>query len=511
MTESFDRSKTLQAISERGSDPWDLLIIGGGATGVGVALDAATRGLDTVLLERGDFGIGTSSRSTKLVHGGVRYLRQGNITLVRDALRERALLRINAPHLVSDQPFLIPCESRLKQWYYGFGLKMYDLLASGDQFGRSRMLNQQMARELGQGIKAERLAGGVIYHDGQFDDSRLLIDMARLAAAKGAHLVNHCEVEQILHGASGQVEGAAALDRLQEQRLAINARVVVNAAGPFCDSVRQLDQPDVQPMVASSQGVHLVFDRSFYPADVAMMVPETDDGRVIFVVPWHDHVIVGTTDTAIKQPVIEPKAQSVEIDFLLETVSRYLEKTPTQDDILSVFAGIRPLVKGDPSARTASLSRDHVIRASDSGMLTITGGKWTTVRKMAEDCVDHVLKQAGQEKRACVTKTLSIPPPDQTLIEQIEADDPSLAETLHPDLDLTGSRVAWATRYEMAMCVQDLLARRHRALFLNARATQAVAPRVAEIMAVELGRDQQWQAQQVSEMESLTIRYLPGD
>lgn len=511
MSESLIRSTALQAIAERGSEPWDLLVIGGGATGVGVALDAATRGLETVLLERGDFGIGTSSRSTKLVHGGVRYLRQGNITLVRDALRERALLRVNAPHLVSDQPFLIPCESRLKQWYYGLGLKMYDLLASGDQFGRSRMLGQQKARELGQGIKAERLHAGVVYHDGQFDDSRLLIDMARLAAAKGAHLLNYCEVEQIMHGSSGQVEGAAALDGLQGERLAISARVVVNAAGPFCDSIRQLDQPDVEPMVASSQGVHLVFDRSFYPAEVAMMVPETDDGRVIFVVPWHDHVIVGTTDTAIKQPVIEPKAQSGEIEFLLETVSRYLQKTPTHDDILSVFTGIRPLVKGDPSARTASLSRDHVIRASDSGMLTITGGKWTTVRKMAEDCVDRVLKQGGQEKRACVTKTLSILPPDKDFIKRIEADDPSLAEALHPDLDLTGAMVVWATRYEMAMSVQDVLARRHRALFLNARATREVAPRVAEIMAAELGQDQQWQSTQVSDIESLTRRYLPGE
>ena len=403
----MSRDDSIRRLRQR-TTPWDIVVIGGGATGVGVALDAASRGLDVLLLEQSDFGKGTSSRSTKLVHGGVRYLRQGNITLVRDALRERTLLRNNAPHLVHDMPFLIPCRNLWQRFFYGVGLKVYDFLAVRNSFGRSHGVSSDAATKIVPGLRRERLSGGVVYHDGQFDDARLLLNMARTAHDHGACLLNYAAVTELIKSDVGKITAVTAVDQETAETFEISARCVINAAGPFCDSVRQLDDANCEKMIATSQGVHLVLPRSFLPGQTAMIVPKTSDGRVIFIIPWHDHAIVGTTDTPIPEATLEPSPKQDEIQFLLQTTAEYLATPPRIEDVLSVFTGIRPLVKGDKSARTASLSRDHVIRVSPAGLITITGGKWTTVRKMAEDCVDRAVKETGLAARECNTQSLKL-------------------------------------------------------------------------------------------------------
>ena len=507
MTGTLDRSSCLDEIRIR-DEPWDLVIIGGGATGIGVALDAASRGLSVVLVERFDFGSGTSSRSTKLVHGGVRYLKQGNITLVRDALRERSLLRDNAPHQVHDKSFLIPCQSIWQWFFYGIGLKLYDLLATGDQFGRSRWISAKQTSQIGPAIRPDKMKRAILYHDGQFDDARLLIDMARTAREHNACMVNYVSAIGLIKNDAGRVTGVHLEDTETGETIDVSASLVINAAGPFCDEVRRLDQPNGQPMVAASQGVHLVLPRSFYPSDNAMIVPKTSDGRVIFIVPWHDHAIVGTTDTAIPKAVAEPVAQTEEIRFLIETASQYLQRPLSIGDVLSVFTGIRPLVKGDPSARTASLSRDHVIQVSDSKLLTITGGKWTTVRKMAEDCVDRAIETASLGSRSCQTKTLRILDSGRGR-QELEREHPELAEPVHESLPFRRSHVVWAVRSEMARTAEDVLARRTRALFLNARAAVECAPKVIEWMSQELDADSTWKDQQLQRFTETAKCYLP--
>jgi glycerol-3-phosphate dehydrogenase len=517
------RNDAIERLRAR-TTPWDLVVIGGGATGIGIALDAASRDLDVLLLEQSDFGKGTSSRSTKLVHGGVRYLRQGNITLVRDALRERTLLRNNAPHLVHDMPFLIPCRSLWQRFFYGVGLKVYDFLAVRNSFGRSGGVSADEAIRLVPVLRREGLSGGVVYHDGQFDDARLLLNMARTAHDHGACLLNYMAVEGLTKNSDGRIIGVQARDHETSESTSIEARCVVNAAGPFCDSVRQLDDSNCEPMIAPSQGVHIVLPRTLFPGDVAMIVPKTPDGRVIFIIPWHDHAIVGTTDTPIPTATLEPSPKSDEIQFLLETAAAYLARPPAIEDVLSVFTGIRPLVKGDKSARTASLSRDHVIRVSPAGLLTIAGGKWTTVRKMSEDCVDRVIQETGLTAGKCKTESLSIHAAteqpalddprafygaDLQAILELESETPELGQPLSESLSIRKSDIIWATRNEMARTVDDVLARRTRSLFLNARATLAIAPEVARLMATELGQDESWIHDQLQSFEAVAQSYLP--
>lgn len=518
----LSRDESVHQIRHR-TDPWDMVVIGGGATGIGVALDAASRGLSVVLVEQSDFGKGTSSRSTKLVHGGVRYLEQGNITLVRDALRERTMLRNNAPHLVHDMPFLIPCHSWWQRFFFGVGLKFYDFLAVRNSFGRSHGVSKNTATDRIPTLRTDGLRGGVVYHDGQFDDARLLINMARTAKDLGACLVNYMAATSMTKDDRGKIVGVVVKDAETGEEFDLHARCVINAAGPFCDAVRQLDDPKSESMIAPSQGVHLVLPREFFPGETALIVPKTSDGRVIFIIPWHDHVIVGTTDTAIPESVLEPVPQDDEIEFLLKTTGDYLVKQPTLDDVLSVYTGIRPLVKGDKSARTASLSRDHVIRIAPSGMVTIAGGKWTTVRKMAEDCVDRATESVGLKCDPCATKnqklhgftTESIEDDrafygaDLVAIEQLETEIPALAEPLDESLSIRGSDVVWATRKEMARTVEDVLARRTRSLVLNSRAAVRIAPKVAQLMADELEQDDQWCADQLEEFRTVATNYLP--
>ncbi len=487
------------------------------------ALDAAARGYDVLLLEQADFGKGTSSRSTKLVHGGVRYLEQGNISLVMEALKERGLLRQNAPHLVSDLAFVVPNYEWWEAPFYGVGLKVYNLLAGRYGFGGSEILSREETLERLPTIKTEGLRGGVVYYDGQFDDARLLINMVATAAEQGAALLNYAPVTAFTRDAEGFVDGVVARDLESGRELRAGAKVVINAAGPFCDAVRRLAQPDATPLIAPSQGIHLVFDGSFLPAGAAIMVPHTGDGRVMFAIPWHGHTVVGTTDTPIKEPSLEPVPFEEEIEFVLETAGRYLRKPITRADVLSVFVGVRPLVRSGDTRNSSALSRDHTIHIDASGLLTITGGKWTTYRNMAEDCVNQAATLARLPEMPCPTRNLnihgfhrqaakfgplSVYGADALLIQDLMRSDPGLEAPLHPALPHCGAEVVWAARFEMARTVEDVLARRTRALFLNARAAMEMAPKAAELLARELGRDSGWQAAQVAAFRELAKGYL---
>jgi len=508
---------------ERGA--WDFLVIGGGATGAGIALDAASRGYDVALVERGDFGSGTSSRSTKLVHGGVRYLEQGNVALVMEALHERGILRENAPHLVSDLAFVVPNYEWWESPFYGVGLKLYDLLAGRYGFGVSRVLSKEETLGRLPNLKTDGLRGGVVYYDGQFDDSRLLIHLLMTAAAQGAAVVNHCPVEALLRGADGYVNGARVRDLESGNELEIRARVVINATGPFTDDVRRMGAADVQPMIAPSQGVHLVFDHSFLAGRTAILVPHTRDGRVMFAIPWHAHTLVGTTDTPVQRAEAEPRPFEEEIDFILETAGDYLDRPPKRADILSAWAGIRPLVQAAGAGSTAQLSRDHTIHVDPNGLFSVAGGKWTTYRRMAEDAVTQAALLAGLDERDCVTRRLRIHGfhanaakfgplaaygSDATAMEDLIRLDPTLGTALDPALPYVEAQVVWAVRKEMARTLADVLSRRLRALTLNARAAVAMAPRVAGLMRAELGRDEAWTAGQLAAFRQLAAAYLPA-
>jgi glycerol-3-phosphate dehydrogenase len=510
-----------RAIERR--EPWDMVVIGGGAVGMGVAVDAASRGYDVLLVEQHDFGKGTSSRSTKLVHGGVRYLEQGAISLVMEALKERGLLRQNAPHLVTDLAFVVPNYEWWEAPFYGVGLKVYDLLAGRYGFGGSEILTKDETLARLPTIRTEGLRGGVVYYDGQFDDARLLINLAATAVEQGALVLNYTPATAVTRDADGFVDGIVARDLEEGREFRARARVVINAAGAFSDRVRRLVHPDADPLIAPSQGIHLVFDGSFLPGASAIMVPHTTDGRVMFAIPWHGHTVVGTTDTAIGDATLEPRPLEEEIEFILETAGRYLLRPITRSDVLSVFVGIRPLVRSGSGGTTASLSRDHTIHIDPSGLLTIAGGKWTTYRHMAEDCVNHAATLARLAEKPCVTRNLnvhgfhrqsgnfgalSVYGSDALLIQDLIRAEPSLSTPLHSALPHCRAEVVWAARTEMARTVEDVLARRTRALFLNARAAMDMAPETARLLGRELGRDEPWQAQQVAEFRALADGYL---
>jgi glycerol-3-phosphate dehydrogenase len=522
----MDRETSLKQLGAR-EGPWDMAVIGGGATGVGIAVDAASRGYSVCVVEQSDFGKGTSSRSTKLVHGGVRYLQQGNVALVLEALKERGILRQNAPHLVHDLAFVVPNYTWWEAPFYGIGMKVYDLLAFRYGFGSSRHLGKEEVLAHIPNLEQTGLRGGVLYYDGQFDDARLLINLAQTAESQGAVLLNYAPVTGLTHDGDGFVDGMIFTDLESGQRHTAHARCVINATGAFSDAIRKIADPEARPIIAPSQGVHLMLAGSFLSGDAAIMVPRTSDGRVLFAIPWHGRTLVGTTDTLIEKPSLEPVAMEEEIAFILDTTSRYLARRPTRDDILSVFAGIRPLVKSSEVASTAALSREHTIEVGRSGLLSIAGGKWTTYRKMAEDCVDHAATLARLDERPCVTKSLNIHGyhqqtkefgdlsyygADATALRELFSAAPELARRLHPELPIQAVQVVWAVRHEMARTVDDVLSRRTRALLLNARAAIAVAPEVAKLMAEQLGRNQSWQNDQVAQFTALAQGYLvpPG-
>lgn len=517
----LNRKLFLQTLSQK--EQWDLLVIGGGATGLGIAVDSAARGFSTLLLEQADFAKGTSSRSTKLVHGGVRYLAQGNIRLVYEALHERQLLLQNAPHLVKKQSFVISCYSFFSKVKFFAGLKIYDWLSGGSGFGKTSALSRSEVVNALPGIKQQGLVGGVEYFDGQFDDARLAINLAQTAAEQGAVLLNYCKVTQLLKE-NGLVCGVHALDMESQNEYAIKAKTVINATGVFVDQVLQMDAPGKKPLVRPSQGVHLVFDKETLPAEKALMIPETADGRVLFAVPWHHHVLVGTTDTPLHESSLEPVAMEKEINFILETLRQYVQAPPARKDIKAVFAGLRPLAAPENKTNsTKEISRNHKLMVSPSGLITITGGKWTTYRKMAQDAVNKAIEAGSLPPKKCTTKNLpihgyeqpktaqpvSVYGTDQQAINYLITENPALGKKLLPEFSYTGAEVVWAVRSEMARTVEDVLARRLRLLFLDARAAMKAAPLVAHFMRLELGYSEDWEKEQLNQFTELARNYLP--
>jgi glycerol-3-phosphate dehydrogenase len=507
----------------KSSDYWDVVVVGGGATGLGVAVDAAARGHKTLLLEMHDFSKATSSRSTKLVHGGVRYLQQGDVSLVIEALRERGLLMQNAPHLVSNQAFIVPSYDWWNGPFYGVGMKVYDLLAGKLGLGPSKILSLAETKRKIPTLETDGLRGGVVYYDGQFDDSRLAINLAQTIFDLGGTPLNYVRVNGLLKSRNGFVTGVKAVDEESGKAYNINARVVVNATGIFTDEVVHMDEPDAKPMIAWSQGVHIVLDKEFLPGNTAIMVPHTDDGRVLFAVPWHDKVIVGTTDTPVPKAELEPKPLEEEVEFILRHAAKYMSKDPARSDVKSAFAGLRPLVKPQENKNTAQISRSHHLQVSVSGLVTITGGKWTTYRKMAEDTIDQAQIVAGLEEKKCATERLRIHGwlkdvdksdhlyvygSDMVSIQALMQQHPELGELLHPALPYLKAEVVWAARHEMARTVEDVLSRRTRALLLDARASMEMAVPVAKLLASELGHDEVWQHKQVTEYLTLAKDYL---
>lgn len=524
---SFQRDQLLAKVDD--FDEWDIIIIGGGATGAGIALDSATRGYRTLLLEQSDFGKGTSSRSTKLIHGGVRYLEQGNLKLVREALRERERLLHNAPHLVHDLSFVIPTQTWWSRFYYGLGLKAYDWLAGRQDFGRSQKISSQKTYHWIPGLKRGEFRGGVLYHDGQFDDARLVINLMQTAVTHGAVTLNYCEVVGLQKNSNGHVAGVQFLDHETQRVHDVAAKCVINATGPFSDRVRILDDSEVCPLIMPSRGIHLVLDGKFLGGFTAMLVPKTRDGRVVFAIPWHGHCVLGTTDTPVDVPTLEPGYSPEEIDFLLETAADYFDPAPTRDDILSTFSGLRPLVNPKGTVSSSNISREHTIEVSESGLISIAGGKWTTYREMAEECVERAAELADLPRKQCVTANLELRGAmkpslvycggrfwdifgsDRGGITQLENAHPEWQKPLINEHFLTKSEVVWMIREEMARTLEDVLSRRDRILLLNVKVAKLLAEPVADILAAELDRDTQWRNQQVTEFNSLADSYLPSN
>ncbi|MFC6221856.1 FAD-dependent oxidoreductase [Hymenobacter artigasi] len=524
MPSPYRRETLLQQLTA--TPTWDLIVIGGGATGLGVALDGLSRGYKTLLLEQVDFAKGTSSRSTKLVHGGVRYLAQGDIGLVREALYERGLLLQNAPHLCHNQAFIIPNYTWWGGPFYTIGLKLYDLLAGRLSLGKSTHLNRAETLRQLPTLHPAGLRGGVLYHDGQFDDARLAVNLAQTCIDHGGTALNYCPVRGLLKDAAGRVTGVRATDLETGLEYELKAKTVVNATGIFVDEIRQLDEPRARPLVQPSQGVHLVLDQAFLPGAAALMIPHTDDGRVLFAVPWLGRIVLGTTDTPVPTATLEPRAQEAEIDFLLRTAAQYLTRAPTRADVRSIFVGLRPLAASTAgSTKTKEISRSHKIVASASGLVTITGGKWTTYRRMGQDTIDRAIKLRQLPAAASRTAHLAIhgaasstentPGPahlaaygsDQPALLQLIADNLALGAKLDSAFEFLLAEVVWAARHELARTVEDVLARRVRLLFLDAAAALRAAPTVAALLAQELGHDAAWQAGQVATFGELARGY----
>ena len=518
------RSEQLSKL--KNTEKWDVIIIGGGASGLGTALDAASRGYKTILLEAVDFAKGTSSRSTKLVHGGVRYLEQGDIHLVREALKERGLMAKNAGHLVKNQSFVIPNYNWWGGYFYTIGLTIYDLLAGRLSLGRSKYISKKKTIELLPTVEEKGLVSGVIYHDGQFDDSRMAINIAQTAIEKGACLLNYSKVVHLLKDDKNQIIGVQAIDHETGHIYDIKGAAIINATGVFTNAIMKLNDTGYKKYIVPSQGIHLVFDKSFLPSDQALMIPKTSDGRVLFAVPWHNKIVVGTTDTLIRKHSLEPIALESEIEFVLETAQRFLAKKPTRADVLSVYAGLRPLAAPEEEGKsTKEVSRSHKIIVSETGLITITGGKWTTYRKIAEDIIDKAIKKGKLPAKACNTEHLAIHGNKETTTEdrqnhlyiygsdipkilELQQNEPELKEKVHSNHEFTMAEVAWAIRYEMARTVDDILARRVRLLFLDARAEIKKKKKVARLLAKELGHDETWIHREITNFHGIARGFL---
>ena len=502
------------------TEEWEVVVIGGGASGLGIAVDAANRGYKTLLLEKNDFAKGTSSRSTKLVHGGVRYLQNGDISLVIEALRERGIMRKNAPHLVQDLSFVIPSYDWWNSPFYGLGLKIYDVMAGKLGLGPSTILNREETIKLIPNVNKKGLRGGVIYHDGQFDDARMAISLALTAHQQGATLLNYINVIDLIKE-NDLITGLKIEDRILGTKKKIKAKVVVNATGVFSDQIIQIDQPKSPPMIRPSQGVHLVIEKSFLSGPHAIMVPHTTDGRVLFAVPWNQYVVVGTTDNPVDIALDEPIALEKEIDFIIENAGAYMTKKPKRKDVKSVFAGLRPLAaSSDNKESTKEVSRHHKIMVSTSGLVSVLGGKWTTYRKIAEDAVNTIQHVGRLPEIKCATEDLPIFGCDLnsdwshplhcygTETAKLIALQPETAlQSLSKKVFITENQIRWAVREEMAITLEDVLARRTRCLFLNAYETEKIAPQVVKIMADEMKKDTTWITNELNKFSTLLKNY----
>lgn len=517
----MNREENINQLRKQG-EIWDIAVIGGGSSGLGVALDAISRGLSVVLLEKADFAKGTSSRSTKLVHGGVRYLAQGDIFLVLEALKERGMLLKNAPHLSHNQPFIIPVYTWWDRIQYSAGLKIYDWMAGKLRLGKSSYISKTETSRRLPSIQQVGLKGGIVYHDGQFDDARLAINLAQTADEQGACILNYMKVTGLLKDPSGKLTGLKVTDQLSKEKLEIQAKMVVNATGVFADKILQMDNPAAEKTIQPSQGIHLVMDLAFLGGKDALMIPKTRDGRVLFAVPWHDRLVVGTTDTLREKAKLEPEALQKEIDFVLETAGEFLVKKPRREDIKSVFAGLRPLARPkEGSTKTKEISRSHKVIISSSGLVTLTGGKWTTFRKMGEDTVNYFSQITGQsilpsqslnqKIHGFTSKTptghWAVYGSDAEKIQQLATDRPELEEKIHPSFPNILAEVVWSCRYEMAAKVEDVLSRRIRMLILDAQAALESAEKVATLMATELEKDQAWIQAELTDFKKIAEKY----
>jgi glycerol-3-phosphate dehydrogenase len=519
----MNRQKFIQELKRQSNIVWDLIVIGGGATGLGVAQDAASRGYKTLLLEQSDFAKSTSSRSTKLVHGGVRYMAQGDLLLVMEALHERGLMLNNAPHLTSNQEFVIPVYTIWDVFMYTAGLKFYDLLAGRLSMGRSYFINREKTLSRLPLLKPGGLKGGVVYHDGQFDDSRMAFALAQSCAEKGGIVLNYFKVKGLLKDGKGKINGVKANDISSGEEFILKTKLVINATGVFADEIARMDNPESQQTIRPSQGVHIVLDKAFLGSESAIMIPKTTDGRVLFAIPWYDKVVIGTTDTPLDTISLEPVALDKEINFILQTAGAYLIKAPRREDVLCIFAGLRPLAAdpGNP-ASTKEVSRRHKITLSDSGLLTIIGGKWTTYRRMAQETLDRAIREGFLEKARCVTSNLKLISQTTNLtserlriygdntvdIEKIILENPESGKPVDARLPYTYAEIIWICRNEMPLNIEDILARRTRSLFLNARASADIAPKVADLMANEFGYDQKWKEEQLESYNDLVKNYI---
>ena len=515
----MDRGSQFKNIEQ--TSEFDIIIIGGGATGLGCAIDAASRGYKTLLLEKFDFAKGTSSRATKLVHGGVRYLAQGNIRLVREALFERGRMLRNAPHVCKKMPFVMPTYHWYDKWYYGLGLWIYEFLSSKLSLGATRFLSKETTATYLPSIKKEALSGGILYYDGQFDDSRLAINLAQTAVEQGAVVLNYFGVTDFIKE-NEKVVGVVATDSLTNEKTTIRAKAIINATGVFADGILALAEKEHSQTIAPSQGIHLVIDKHFFEGQTALMMPKTEDGRVFFVIPWHEQWILGTTDTPVTMVNVEPKPLEEEISFILHHFNKYTLTKLERADVKSVFVGLRPLVKVANQKSTAVMPRDHAINVLNSGLIHIIGGKWTTYRSMAQHAVEVAIQQAGLSFVKCKTKRLpihgcttivsndhgAIYGTDRQKIWDLMALHPELAEKIHPLYPYTKAEVVWFIRHEMAETIEDVLARRIRLLFLDAQAAIEAATVVATIFGSEKNKNENWKSQQIQQFKELATQYL---
>lgn len=507
----------------RETQPWDVLVIGGGATGLGTAVEAASRGFRTLLIERSDFCKGTSSRSTKLAHGGVRYLEQLNLTLVLDALRERGHMLRNAPHIVHDLSFVVPAYSYQSLPYYGFGLKVYERMSGRLSLGASELLSRKETLERVPGVHSAGLRGGILYHDGQFDDARYAMALLRTFQDLGGTALNYVEAVGMIER-GGKIIGVKARDCEQNATFDLAAKAVINACGVHAEQVLSLDGRQNASLLAVSQGSHFVLPRSFLPGTTALMVPKTADGRVLFAIPWHEATLVGTTDEPVSGIPSEPRSMASEREFLLDHIFRYFDRRPKPEEILSVWSGLRPLVRKN-GAKTSQLSRDHTILVAPSGLVTVVGGKWTTYRRMGQDTIDRAIEVASLPARKSETLDMKLHGwtldtsgansewervygSDLPSLQTLSAQEPGLDALLHPRLPYRQREVVWAARYEMARTVEDVLARRTRALFLDARAAIEAAPVVACLLAKELKKNETWRDNQVTAFNEIAQGYV---